>query len=256
MRLTDRDLNLFNFLFAFQCLTAIQIAALLDIRSIKICQRRLRKLRRVGYLQKRPLLNTQPGNSPYLYYLGNRAVSFLNVPFSKPKFNLRLSHQQKNTDLMIQIILSFRDSLIKCKVLPEHLIRTANQGKELIPDGVFKLEKEERTALFFLENCAGTEIVKSHNFSNDIENKLIKYLALFKNNDLAYYEKFFGYQFNRFRLLFIANNEQRLKAISELMTEIDKYGFMHLTTIDEFTKQNISSVMWYVPAVDEYKSII
>lgn len=248
MRLVERDIELFRQLNLFGCMTTLQIAKLFGMH-IKICQRRLRKLKRVGYLESRPIPSTKPGKSQNIFYLDFKAASLLNAQAIKPKFTLQLSHQQNNTNLMIEIIHSFNESEIKCEIVPEHYMRTANHGAEIIPDGSFMLEKDEKKALFLLENCSGTEIIKSPTLNNDIETKIIKFADLFESNNLEFYEKYFGNSLNRFRLLYITNSKARLSAISSLVIEHDKHGFIWLTTLPEFLKKGILGNIWQSPSL-------
>ncbi len=248
MRLVERDIELFKQLYLFGCMTTFQIARLFGMH-IKICQRRLRKLKRVGYLESRPIPSTKPGKSQNLFYLGFEAASLLNTQAVKPRFTLQLSHQQKNTDLLIEIIHSFNESEIKCEILPEHLMRTANHGVEIIPDGSFMLEKDAKKALFLVENCAGTEIIISPTLNSDIETKIIKYADLFEDNNLEFYKEYFGNSLNRFRLLYITNSKSRLSAISSIVIEHDKHGFIWLTTLPEFLKSGILGNIWQSPSL-------
>jgi len=247
MRIQERDKKILEYVYSFQCGNSSQIAKLFFNKSIKLTQRRLRILCKAGYLQKMPIPSIKPGKSPYLYYLGNHGASLLNAPISKPRFTLQLTHQQKNTDLMIEIILSFISTNVQCDVLSEHLIRISKEGNTLIPDGSFVLTKNNKHALFFLENCSGTEIIKSPSLNKDIESKIINYVEMFKDNDIQFYEDCFSCSFNRFRMLFIANNAQRLSAISNIVKDNDSSGFIWLTTLNQFMKHGVDGNIWYVP---------
>ena len=251
MRIQERDKKILEYIYTFQCLNSNQNAKLFFNKSLKLTQRRLRILCKAGYLQKVPIPSIKPGKSPYLYYLGNESASLLNVPVSKPRFTLQLTHQQKNTDIMIEIILSFKSANIQCEVLPEHLIRISKEENILIPDGSFVLIKKNKHALFFLENCSGTEIIKSPSLNKDIEAKIINYVEMFKNNNIQFYETYFGCSFNRFRMLFIANNAQRLSAISNIVKDNDSSGFIWLTTLSQFMKHGVDGNIWYVPVHDK-----
>lgn len=232
-------------LYAFQCLTTAQIAMLLDFET-KLCQRRLRRLFSAGYLDRASIPSINIGRSPNLFFLGNQASLLLDVPISRPRLNNgNLSHQQKNSDLMIQIFLACKSANIQIELLPEHSIRTAGKS-EIIPDGAFMLKKGDKQAVFILENCAGTEIVKSPTYNQDIETKIVKYVELFKNNEIQFYENYFDCKFNRFRLLFIANSPQRLSAISKVVKVHDSYGFINLATISEFNQKGVLANIWNV----------
>lgn len=247
VRLQERDKLILNYIYKFQCLQISQVAKLADIRCIKVCQRRIRKLIKSNYLSKIDIPTTL-GKSPYLLYLTEQSGSLFNVQVSKPRLTLTLSHQNNNTDLLIQIILEFRNSGIECEVLPEHLIRQAEN--EIIPDGAFILRKNNKLALFLMENCAGTMPVRSKNFFEDIELKITRYSEeLFKPNAVGFYEDYFqAAPLNRFRLLFIVNSNQRLAAISKIVKQYDEHGFIWLTVIKDFIKQGFTGNIWQVPA--------
>jgi hypothetical protein len=151
---------------------------------------------------------------------------------------------------MVEIITSFKSKEdTQCQVLPEHLIRAS--GQRLIPDGVFEVRKNNKTALFCLENDCGTEVVRSPTYSSDdIENKCLRYLEQFETNSIKLYERYFAETFNRFRVLFICNDVRRLDAISNLLTD-EKFHFIWLTTISEFSKKTICGNIWYVPSLNK-----
>ncbi len=248
MVITKRDLKIFELLYLFQCLQVNQIAKFFGM-NIKVCQRRLRKLHAAGYLQKRLAPSNTPGASPLLYYLGINAALLLGVSISKPRFTRQLTHQQFNSDIMVDIFLTFQKSTdLKFRLLPEHFIRTSNQHNGVIPDGSFDLAKDTKSALFFIENCSGTEIVRSPTYNEDIESKIIRYVEMFENNDIQFYSNYFEQSFNRFRLLYITNNERRLESISKIIRENDSHGFILLTTLSKLKESGIDSNIWHVSA--------
>lgn len=251
MLITKRDIKIFELLYLFQCLQVNQIAKLFRM-NLKNTQRRLRMLYASGYLQKRIVPSTSPGASFLIYYLGINGASLLCVPISTPRFTRQLSHQQKNTDIMIDIFLSFQEADdIKFRLLPEHIIRTANQHNGIIPDGSFSLMRDEKSALFLIENCSGTEIVRSPTYNEDIESKICRYVDIFENNTIEFYSNYFECKFNRFRLLYITNSEKRLETISKIVAEHDTHGFILLTTLPKLKKHGVDSSIWFVPATGE-----
>ena len=114
------------------------------------------------------------------------------------------------------------------------------------------LTKEKKTALFLLESCMGTEIIRSPSFCEDIESKLIRYCEIFTNNQIRFFENFFGSIFTRFRLLYITNNAQRLSALYRIISEHDKWGFIWLTTLNDINKKGITGNIWHVAAHNKY----
>ena len=244
MRITGRDIELFKAINDFQCLTKEQIAKLFAMNH-KVCERRLRKLCSHGYLDKRPVPTTNPGKPPFLYYPGQNTTAY-GFPVSKrPRLTLQLSHQQKNTDIMIDFILQIKKEEIGYGVLPEHLIRTAEQ--EIIPDGAILLKRNNKTALLMLENCSGTEIIKSDSYHDDIENKIIRYSEMFENSTIRFYEDHFETKLERFRLLYITNNRYRLNSIAEVVKKYNEHGFFWMTTLGEFCSNGLKGKIWTIP---------
>ncbi|MCK5707046.1 MAG: replication-relaxation family protein [Candidatus Aureabacteria bacterium] len=248
MRIQERDKEILEDICKFQCLTSYQIAKLYEM-NLKVCQRRLRKLCKNDYLRKLPIPSIKSGRSPYLYYLGEKGASLLNISISKPRLTLQLSHQIKNTEIVIDIKCSFKNTNIQCDILPEHLIRKAQL--ELIPDCALKISKNNKNALFMLEICMGTEIAKSPSCHEDVDSKICRYTDFFDQNDMQCYENYFGCNFKRFRLLFIANSYQRLAGISRIISEHDSYGFILISTLKELKAKGISGKIWHVPALEQ-----
>lgn len=253
LRLTDRDIkDILEKVNIFQCMTTVQIAKVNEMH-IKVCQRRLRKLLKEDYLRK-VLIPTTKGRSPYLLYLGSKGEALLNTRSSKPRLTLQLTHQQKNTDILIDIINSFKSTGIKCGVLPEHLIRIAEQ--EIIPDGTFMLERNNKSILLLIENCSGTEIIKSPSFNQDIETKIIRYEEMFVDNNVRYYEDYFKRNLRRFRLLYLTNDTSRQSSISSLIKDHDIHGFVYISTLSEFKQKGITANIWNIPAVNKFNQSI
>lgn len=249
----QRDMDIIRTIGKFQCLRTEQICRLF-FPSLKVAQRRLRMLSKYDCIKALPVANIRPGKPEYLYYLSDKGAEMFNISASKPRFTRQLSHQQKNTELLIDIELSFRDTKIDYKVLPEHLIRIAGQ-QSLISDGAFTLSRDKNTVLFMLENDCATEPLISA-FHNDLEAKIAKYIEMFKNNQIKMYNLFFRAEFNRFQLLFVASNFSRMKAVSRLIEKYDEHGFMLLTTLHDFQKSGVKGNIWNIPAKNKFKTSI
>ena len=250
MILQKRDIEIMESIYKFQCLTSINLTTLF-FGNIKVCQKRLRILVIADYLRSVNVPRVSGGRCQKLLYLGGRGASFLGVTPSKPRYTLQLSHQNKNTALMVSIIASFKSKEdTQCQVMPEHMIRAS--GQRLIPDGVFEVRKNNKTALFCLENDCGTEVVRSPTYScEDIENKCLRYLEQFESdNNMKLYENYFSETFKRFRVLFICNDIRRLKAISNLLTD-ERYHFIWLTTISELYREKIYGDIWHVQSLSK-----
>lgn len=247
MRIQERDREILKDISMFQCLTSYQTARLYNM-NLKVCQRRLRKLCKNDYLRKLPIPSIKSGRSPYLYYLGEKGASLFNISTSKPRLTLQLSHQIKNTDIIVDVKCSFKNTNIYCDILPEHLIR--KEQLELIPDCALKISRNNKNALFLLEICQGTETAKSLSLNEDIESKICRYADFFEQNYMQFYENYFGCKFKRFRLLFIANSNQRLTSIKRIIAEHDSYGFVLISTIKELKVNGILGKIWHVPALN------
>lgn len=248
MRLTERDTEILKAVHTFGFLTCLQIAVLFGMH-LKVCQRRLRLLSKGGYLGRVPIPTVKAGRSPNLFYLGRQAEALLHVRSACPRLERKTSHAMKNADILIQVALSCRKQGLECGLLPEHTIRVA--GLEVIPDGAFMLKRDGRSALFLLENCAGTEIVRSPTYNQDIETKIIRYTEIFEKNEIGFYKDYFECGLRRFRLLYITNNSTRLRAISSVVLEHDIHGFVWLTTLGKL-KKGICANIWNVPAAERF----
>ena len=253
MRLQEgRDMRIFNYLAIFGFLKADQIASLTK-SNIKIIQRRLKMMFRNGFLNRISLPSFKLGSNAFLYFLGPRAESLLNIQASRPRLNNQTSHQLRNNDIMIKVICSARNAGIECAILPEHLIRQAEQ--RLIPDGSFCLTRKNKSALFMLESDEGTESMISPTFNDDIENKFLSYKAAFEENSIKFYEDYFGKKFNRFRLLYVVKNRRRIESIKKLLEE-KNYCFVYLTTLNLLMNQGIFADIWQIPALNKFKQKI
>lgn len=246
--MTKRDIKILKAVHDFGFLTCLQIATLLEMH-LKICQRRLRVLVSSGYLKTVSIPTVTAGRSPNLFYLGRQAEALLDARSACPRLERKTSHAMKNADIMIDAALSCREQGVECTMLPEHMIRVS--GLDVIPDGAFMLTRRDKNALFLIENCAGTEIIRSPTFNQDIETKIIRYTEIFEKNDVGFYEDYFDTDLRRFRLLYITNNSRRLETISRIVLEHDIHGFVWLTTIGEL-KRGVLEKIWCRPAVEEF----
>jgi hypothetical protein len=248
MELTERDKSILKDIVKFGFMTTYQVSMLYEWH-LKICQRRLRMFVKHGYLKSIPIPAARQGGLYKLFYPGKKSEEIFNIQSSKPRLNWKTTHAIKNIDILIQAVLVCKKINLECNLLPEHIMRQS--GQNIIPDGVFNLRRNGKSALFFIENDSGTEIIKSTSFNNeDLENKIIRYIELFEENKVAYYNQFFSQQFNRFRVLFITNDINRLLSISTLLTD-PKHHFIWLTTLPEFNKNPLGNI-WSVPAINEY----
>ncbi len=253
MRLQERDKEIFSYLAKFHCLKAEHIALLFGM-NIKNCQRRLRKLTAKGYFEFIQSPGISAGKSPYLFYLSETGCGVMNIEYRKPRLTLKLSHQQRNTDILVKIISEFKDSDFVCEIIPEHVLR--EEQPAIIPDGAVMIQRKssdgvKKQALFLIENCEGTEIIQSKSFNQDIEKKLVSYVSFFSEGDTSLYDRLFGCAFKRFRLLYIASSEQKKNSISKIISNLDSDGFIWITTIEQFEAKGIKANIWQVPGTGE-----
>lgn len=210
--------------------------------NLKFAQKKLRIFCQEKYLNKIKIPTTKVGKSPNLFYPGKKTEAMFCVQSVHPRLNSKTSHALKNIDLLIQIKIACQKADIECALLPEHIMRVA--GLEVIPDGAFMLQKNNKAALFLCENDSGSEILKSQSFCNeDIENKIFRYEEMFNENQVDFFNQFFSQQFNRFRVLMITSNFIRLIHISSLLQD-DKYNFIWLTTLQKFYKKGVLGNIW------------
>jgi len=249
MRLTKRDVDIQKTIYEFQSMTVTKIGRLYGINE-KTCQKILRRLCKAGYLRKMPIPSQSNGRSPNLFYLGTKGAELLGVSPSRPRLNYEHTHMQRNVSVYIDIILSFKSTEIDCSVFSEHLIRT--QRQEIIPDGVVMLSRDSKAILLMLECDYGTEILRSKSGNHsDLENKLHNYLNLYESNNLGFYENHYSHKFNRFRVLLICSDSNRLNSISHLLTE-KRFHFIWLATLSDLSKQTIAGNIWYVPSLGKH----
>jgi len=247
MILLDRDLEILRTVCLFGYITALQASQFFEL-PLKLCQKRLRVLVNKSYLEKVPIPTIHAGRSPNLFFLSKKSCEeIFSIQSMRPRLNWKTTHAMKNVDILINIAITFRKLGVECELLPEHIIRASEQ--DVIPDGSFMLRRENKTALFLMEHCAGTETISSPSLNNDVETKLIRHAEVFEENKIDLYKNYFGVKdLKRFRLLFIANSIQRLNSICEVAKEHDRHGFMYFATMQEFNIKGICGNIWRVPA--------
>ena len=249
MRLQERDKQILSYISRFHCLSSLHISALFGMH-IKASQRRLRKLVESGYLDFVRLASVSAGKSPHLFFLSEQCAKSFDVNFKKPRVSVKLGHQNQNSQILVDIYAAFKGGNIECDIMPEHILR---QRFKIIPDASFMLKRNGKQALFLMELCSGTEIIASPSYYNDIEKKLISYIGFFQDGDMKEYDELFNssLKFNRFRLLFVANNVQRQKAISKIISKHDHDGFIWITTMPQLNQSGIRGSIWSVPGANE-----
>jgi len=117
----------------------------------------------------------------------------------------------------------------------------------MIPDGVFIITNKdsEKSLLFFLEVDMGTETLQSTKLNpRDVRQKIINYQTLFHENQYKRYEKIFNTDLNGFRLLFLANNLDRMNALCDLVQRMSPSDFIWVTDQKQMFSHGVSAEIW------------
>jgi hypothetical protein len=121
------------------------------------------------------------------------------------------------------------------------------RGIKFTPDAVFTISDSvvDKTCLFFLEVDRGTETMASpKRDATDIRQKIINYQWYFQSQVYKRYEQVFKCQLHGFRLLFLTSTFGRLRALCELIQEIQPSNFVWLTEICRLFSDGVSAQIW------------
>lgn len=115
------------------------------------------------------------------------------------------------------------------------------------PDGVFALEKDGKSALFFLEIDRGTEVVS--NTSRGVLKSLRFYMRYLLDGKYQRYAKDFGVEsFKGFRSLYVTTSDKRLQNIrvaTDILNMPSKAKRFHwITTFKDIQSKNIFKSIW------------
>jgi hypothetical protein len=275
LRLTARDEALLVDIYKHRYLTIGQIHRL-HFPSLQTAYRRTRLLKSSGHL----LAFNVPNVSDGIYGLTSHGLDVVagatgveradlkwNEASRKPKDYYFMRHFISINDFRIAVRQACDKSSINLLgFIPDYygerspsgavakyvrdVICDLAPGRETIshtPDGVFALEKDGKSALFFLEIDRGTEVI------SDPEKGVLKSLRFYANYLLEgkyqRYTKDFGVAgFKGFRTLFVTTTTDRLdsirRAASELPTHDKARRFLWITTEEKVTNRSIFTPIW------------
>lgn len=246
LRITTRDLEILFALFTARYLTTDQCQQLFFRESkggqwgrIKACQQRMKRLFEHGLVRRieRPIKRgSRP--LPFVYTLDRKGaellISELGVEVNPSDWQLRaqeehypfLDHLLTTTDMRISVLhacqpcgVTLEDWIdekeLKSSNMVDHVTISGPHGGELrtavVPDGYFKLCRDERYGLFFLEiDLKNVTIAPSLWERRGWTRKFRAYLAYFKSE--AYQHK---YGTHRARVLTITSGAGRLQNIKQ-----------------------------------------
>jgi len=135
------------------------------------------------------------------------------------------------------------------KYIKDVICDIASERKEIshTPDGVFALEKNGKTALFFLEIDRGTEVVS--NAEKGVLKSLRFYMNYLIEGKYQRYGKDFGVEsFKGFRSLYVTTSENRLQNIrvaTESLNIPQKAKRFHwIITFDQLSEKSMFEPIW------------
>ena len=277
-RLMERDIQVILDVYKYRYLSVSQIMAL-RFQSMQTARRRLRMLTGSGHLQG----FTAPGIQEHIYHLASEGVktvaSHLELPVGSlkwgkdtkaPKDYYFLKHFLKSNDFRIMLTKACEVSGSGIKLLgyiPEYYGEKTNRGgvvkyirdfvcdvhdqSKLIhhtPDGVFALEKNGNSALFFLEMDRGTEALTVP------EKGFLKCFQFYLNYWMGdkyqrYAEDFNCEPFKAFRALFITTSRTRVDNMRQAATSVHidppvVKKFIWLTTDGKLNQGSVFQRIW------------
>ena len=246
-RITARDVTLILDIYKYRYLSVDQVKQL-HFPSKRTAYRRLQTLTAQGFLKAFTVPHI-PGRVYFIDKPGAEIVAGeLQIPVDNlewhrsmkaPKDYYFLRHFLAINDFRILITQTCQGSPITLKgFIPEYIGEKTSQGnvKKYIrdrvcdvtnqayeyshtPDGVFALEKEGKTALFFLEIDRGTEIISNP------EKGFLKCIVFYLNywaekKFVRYGEDFNCPPFQTARVLFITTSGERIKNIRQTVSDL------------------------------------
>lgn len=283
--LTERDVEVICDLYRYRYLSSEQVARL-HFQSQQTANRRLRFLLSQDYLK----FFTVPAIPERIFGLAKAGAEIVAEHLSVESSDLRWSHPLKVprdhyfmkhflqvTDFRINLANSAQKRDIKLLgFIPEYYTDKTDHGKSKkhirdfiidainpserlshTPDGVFALEKDAKSALFFLEMDRGTETVSSP------DKGVLKALKFYLNywNDgkyQRYREDFECGEFKGFRVLLVTTSPVRIENIREACTklyvsQLNLKQFIWLAGNDDLQKDSVLRVGWVSADISDHK---
>jgi hypothetical protein len=277
-RLMERDVQVILDVYKYRYLSVSQITSL-HFPSVQMARRRLRLLTADGYLAG----FTAPGITERMYYLDRRGAeavtSYLRAPIGglkwsrsarAPKDYYFLKHFLQNNDF--RIILTKACSAPNSEIdllgyIPEYYSEKTGKGgvvkyiKDFVcdirnparlihhtPDSVFALERDGKSALFFLEIDRGTEVLTNP------DKGFLKCLQFYLNYWVdgkyqRYAEDFKCEPFKAFRTLIVTTSQTRANNMRQAARDVyvdppQVKRFIWLTSDDMLDQDAIFQPVW------------
>jgi hypothetical protein len=266
-KLTARDIEIIMDVYTYRYLATSQLKRL-HFCSEKTTWRRLVKLARRGFIKPFSV----PNIPEYVYFLDKKGAEIVSIELQKdieelewhrhtrqPKDYYFLRHFLAINNFRILITQACKDTPITLLgFIPEYigtqtkegyvkkLIRDQIDGLSHTPDAVFALEKDGKSALFFLEIDRGIEVV------SDPERGLLKaivfYLHYWSSQKWQRYSKDFQREFKTFRTLIITTSKERVKHVREATSaypfESHAKRFLWVTVESQVTEDWLFEPIW------------
>jgi len=272
---TSRDIDLLVALYRYRCLSTGQVRRLL-FPSDQTANRRLLHLAAAQYLR----VLRVPGIAERVVVLAGRGAELvadhLRVPPETVTYaTLRrearhpffVRHHIDVTDFRIALESECKtaSALRLLGFLPEFLNRKiddsriekylrdviATGGDDVVhtPDGVFAVERDGRSALFFLEIDRGTEVVSRRD--KGVLKAMGFYLGYLQSGSYQRYRDDFGVAavFSGFRVLFVTTSDKRITNIRNASNAIDDAvdgarRFIWLAPKDQVSSRGVLRATW------------
>jgi hypothetical protein len=269
MRLTARDLQILQAVYAYRVLTTQHLKTLF-FTSLRQAYGRLALLYHHGFLERRFLgVHADKMNTPILYVLDKRGVEYLqshlgvDAVWSKRDKDLTptfLEHTLAINSVRVAVACACQQQpnfqllhwLGENELRADYdyvQIRSENgrlKSVSVIPDSYFALETPHGTAHFFLELDRGTMTTQR------FKTKIVAYQAYYASG--AYQRR---YQTKSLRVLTVTTSAARsasLRRVTETAEGKQRYWF---TTLDQITPESVlSQLIWQVATMAEVQSLI
>jgi hypothetical protein len=269
--LPKSDLSLLSSTMEYRVVTIRQLA-IISQRSCQVVRRRLRYLEDRGLIIKRPFgYGRDLGRPEEIVILSPQGLELLSekgfdIPPScslpdlkthpidhdllKNWFRLHWIHQGRCIPFLSWEYLSPKDQPPGMNLLPRLDISSEQPGGKtniIIPDGIYSIKHKEtgEALLFFLEVDMGSETMAGRRKNtNTIYHKIFGYRELFRNDRYKHFEKVFDAPFKGFRLLFLANSDIRVAALSRFARATQPSDFIWLTDQNRMFDHGLSANIW------------
>ena len=275
LKFTQRDSQILLTLYKHRFLTISQIRHV-HFPSIQTTYRRMRILKEAGIVSS----FTVPNIEESIFAVARKGMTSVAAALgvepqelkwtdtkAKPKDYYFMRHFLAINDFRIILSEACNDSPVTLLgFIPDYFGEKSDRGgvskyiKDVIcdmaaerkeishtPDGVFALEKNGKTALFFLEIDRGTEVVS--NADKGVLKSLRFYIHYLLDGKFQRYAKDFGVEsFKGFRSLYVTTSETRVQNIRQATEALNipqkAKRFHWITTSDKLSRENIFGPIW------------